>query len=72
MKMRQLRKRKPVPLMAWQQNYIRREIFRNLRRRLSGKPLRNDATSRAAVQEVIAPLLPRPVLRVAITVPLVA
>lgn len=69
MKVRQLRKRKPVPRLAANLGYLRRTIRRAMTRLLYGKPLRNDAAGRAAVAQVVAPLLPPPVLRFVVTVP---
>lgn len=67
MKVRQLRKRKPVPPMAWLQSHIRRQMLCLIR----GKGLRNDAAGRAAIARMIARTLPPPVRRIVITVPLV-
>jgi hypothetical protein len=53
MKVRQLRKRKPVPQLAANMSYLRRHIRRGLLRLLRKHPVRNDAAGRAAAGGVI-------------------
>lgn len=67
MKVRQIRKRKPVPLMAANMGHLRRTIQRAMLRLL-----RNDAVGRATVARVVAHALPVPLSRIIITVPLAA
>lgn len=66
MKVRQLRKRKPMSPLARLHSHIRRALLRSLRM----APLRNNAAAHAAMARAVALMLPPPVHRIVITIPL--